>query len=197
MKTQNRFKPGPGLLVVLPAFVLLVACAPTPPATPFIAPRAATPTVIPVQGQTPVIPTLTPKPRATPSPTGTPPCTDDLAFVEDITIPDGTVVSPGASIDKQWRVQNNGTCNWDSRYRLKFAGGLELGATNEQALFPARAGSQAVLRIAFTAPSEPGTYSTAWQAIGPKGEPFGDPVFMEIIVQVEAELTVEIIEGTP
>lgn len=117
-----------------------------------------------------------------------------MAFVEDVTIPDGTVVTPGASIDKKWLVQNNGTCNWDSRYRLKFAGGLEMGAETEQALFPARAGSQATLRIAFTAPSEPGIYTTAWQAFNPDGEPFGDPVFMEINVQVEAELTVEIIE---
>lgn len=114
-----------------------------------------------------------------------------------MTIPDGTVVPPGASIDKQWLVQNNGTCNWDSRYRLKFVGGLEMGAVTEQALFPARAGSQATLRILFTAPSEPGTYTTAWQPIGPNGEPFGDPVFMEINVQVEAQITLEVIEATP
>jgi len=148
-----------------------------------------------VQGQTPVIPTLTPQPIATSSPTATPPCTDGLAFVEDVTIPDGTVVLPGASVDKQWLVQNNGTCNWDSRYRLRFAGGLEMGAAAEQALYPARAGSQATIRIVFTAPSEPGTYTTAWQAFNADGFSFGDPVFMEIIVQIEAEVTLEIIEG--
>ncbi len=195
MKAQNRFKPSRGLLVVLSALFLITACAPTPPPTPFIAPRAATPTLPLVQGNTPVIPTLTPQPRATASPTATPPCTDGLAFVEDITIPDGTVVSPGASIEKQWLVQNNGTCNWDSRYRLRFVGGLEMGAATEQALFPARAGSQATVRIIFTAPSEPGSYTTAWQAIAPDDQPFGDPVFMEIIVQVEAEVTLEVIDG--
>lgn len=197
MKTQNRFKLHLDLLAVLSVLILITACAPTPPPTPFIPPRAATPTIVLVQGQTPFIPTLTPQPKATSSSTATPPCSDGLAFVEDVTIPDGTVVSPGASIDKQWLVQNNGTCNWDSRYRLRFVGGLEMGATAEQALYPARAGSQATLRIVFTAPGEPGTYTTAWQAIDPNGQPFGDPVFMEIIVQIEAELTVEIIEGTP
>jgi hypothetical protein len=115
--------------------------------------------------------------------------------LEDLSFPDGTVVAPGASIDKQWRVQNSGTCNWDSRYRLRFAGGLNMGAATEQALFPARAGSQATIRIVFTAPSEPGTYSTAWQTFGPEGQSFGDPLFMEIIVQPEAEITLEIIEG--
>jgi len=105
------------------------------------------------------------------------------------------VVFPGASIDKQWLVQNNGTCNWDARYRLQFAGGLEMGAAAEQALYPARAGNQATIRIDFIAPSEPGTYSTAWQAINPDGEPFGDPVFMEIVVEPPAEITLEVIEG--
>jgi hypothetical protein len=195
MKAQNRSKPSRGSLVVLSALFLITACAPTPPPTPFIAPRAATPTQAFGQENTPAPPSVTPQPRATSSPTATPPCTDGFAFVEDITIPDGTVVSPGASIDKQWLVHNNGTCNWDSRYRLRFVGGLEMGAATEQALFPARAGSQATIRIIFTAPSEPGSYTTAWQATDPDGQPFGDPVFMEIIVQTEAEGTLEIIEG--
>jgi hypothetical protein len=196
MKAQNRFKPDPKLLAILLAFLLFPACAPTPTPTIFIPPRAATPTRPLVQGNTPVIPTNTPQPIATSSPTATPPCTDGLAFVEDVTIPDGTIVSPGASVDKQWLVQNNGSCNWDSRYRLRFVGGLDLGAATEQALFPARAGSQATIRIVFTAPGEPGTYTTAWQAFNADGISFGDPVFMEIIVQVEAEVTLEIIEGT-
>jgi len=134
-------------------------------------------------GETPVIPTSTLVPEPTTSPTATPPCTDGLAFVEDITIPDGTVVSPGASVDKRWLVQNNGSCNWDADYRLKFVGGLEMGATTEQALYPARGGAQATIRITFTAPTEPGTYTTAWQAVNPDGEPFGDAVFMEIVVE--------------
>jgi hypothetical protein len=183
MKPKKRLKPSPYLFAVLLVFFLNPACAPTPTPTPFIPPKAATPTVALVQGSTPVIPTSTPQPKTTASPTATPPCTHGLAFVEDETIPDGTEVSPGASVDKRWLVQNNGSCNWDSRYRLKFVGGLEMGAVSEQALYPARAGAQAIIRITFTAPSEPGTYTTAWQAVDPEGEPFGDPVFMEIVVE--------------
>jgi hypothetical protein len=170
------------LPVILLAVLSLSACAPAPPATPFIAPRAATPTQPQVLGATPVIPTSTPVPEPLASPTATLPCTDGLAFVEDITIPDGTTVSPGAAIDKRWLVQNNGSCNWDERYRLKFVGGNEMGATTEQALYPARSGAQATLRISFTAPSEPGEYTTSWQAVDPNGEPFGDAIFMTIQV---------------
>ena len=194
MDTRQRFKLRPYLLAFLLIFLLFPACAPTPTPTPFIAPKAPSPTQVFIEGNTPVIPTITPEPIPTSSPTPTPPCTDSLAFVQDLTIPDNTVVAPGESVDKQWLVQNNGSCNWDSRYRLRFVGGSEMSAATEQALFPARAGTQATIRITFTAPSEPGIYNTAWQAIDPFGEPFGDPVFMEITVQVEAQVTLEIIE---
>ena len=183
MNSQPRFKPLSSLIAIALALFLLPACVPTPPATPFIPPKASTPTQFLVQGATPIILTSTPQPEPVASPTATPPCMDDLAFVEDVTIPDGTTVSPGASIDKRWLVQNNGTCNWDARYRLKFVGGAEMGAATEQALYPARGGAQATIRITFTAPSEPGEYSTAWQAIDPNGEPFGIPIFMKIVVE--------------
>lgn len=196
MESRSRFKPRSNLLAFLLAFLLLPACTTTPTPTPFIPPRASTATLPPpVQRQTPVIPTATPQPIPTSSPTATPPCTDSLAFVQDVTIPDGTIVSPGASVDKQWLVQNNGTCNWDERYRLKFVGGSEMGVATEQALYPARAGTQATIRMTFIAPNDPGTYNTAWQAFGPYGQPFGDAIFMEIIVQPEAQVTLEVIDG--
>ncbi|NOY99184.1 MAG: hypothetical protein GXP40_08280, partial [Chloroflexi bacterium] len=112
-----------------------------------------------------------------------PQCNDDLRFIEDLTVPDGSIVPPAAKVDKRWLVENAGTCNWDGRYRLRLVAGPDLGAPAEQALYPARAGTQAMLRVVFTAPSEPGTYRSAWQAYGPAGEPFGDAVFVEIVVQ--------------
>ncbi len=195
MNIQHRFKLHPNLLAILLAFLLSPACAPTPTPTPFIPPKAPSPTqALIVEGKTPVIPTFTPEPIPTSSPTPTPPCTNGLAFVQDVSVPDGTMFSPGASVDKQWLIQNNGSCNWDSRYRLRFVGGSLMGAASEQALYPARAGTQATIRITFIAPGEPGIYNTAWQAIDAFGEPFGDPVFMEINVQVEAQVTLEIVE---
>jgi len=103
--------------------------------------------------------------------------------VEDLTIPDGSLIPAGQAIEKQWRVENIGTCDWDARYRLKLVDGFPpLGAVGEQALYPARAGTQAVLTINFTAPLKAGTYRTAWQAYSPDGTAFGDAVYMEIIV---------------
>jgi hypothetical protein len=115
-------------------------------------------------------------------PTPEPACTNALWFLQDITIPDGTEVSPGEKLDKRWLVQNAGTCNWDERYQVRLVAGPSMGIPQTQALFPARAGTEITLRMTFIAPDEPGTYRSAWQAYDPDGTPFGDPFFIEIVV---------------
>jgi len=114
--------------------------------------------------------------------TATPPCTNSLLFLQDLTIPDNTAVAAGSSLDKQWQVQNNGSCNWDSHYRLRLVGGDALGVPPEQALYPARSGAQVVLRIIFTAPTASGAYTSEWQAFDPQGNAFGDAFFIKIVV---------------
>jgi hypothetical protein len=162
-------------------FFTLGACAPKPAPTFFLPPTESLQLIpLPATQATAtssaiVVPTIL-------VPTPTPPCTDNLSYIQDLTIPDGTNVSSGQIIDKQWLVTNSGTCDWDARYRLKLVSGAELGAAIEQALYPARAGTQATLRILFTAPSDAGTYSSAWQAFGPEGTAFGDTIYIQIVV---------------
>ena len=115
--------------------------------------------------------------------TPTPSCVDALAFVSDVTFPDGSVVAPGEQLDKRWLVKNSGTCNWTNTYTLKLVSGLSLDGISSQALYPARGNNEAVIRMVFRAPSEPGTYRSAWQAYNSTGQAFGDPFFMEIVVQ--------------
>lgn len=117
------------------------------------------------------------------SPPATPECTNSLRFIEDLTIPDGSLVQPAEQLDKQWLVQNDGTCNWDSRYRLRLIGGPEMGAPVEQALYPARSNTQAIIRILLTAPQSAGVYQSAWQAYTPEGLPFGDAIYIKIVVE--------------
>jgi hypothetical protein len=174
-----RFSSGAYLLAVLFIIALLNACAPSAAPTFFIPPTES-PQIIPV---TAIIITALPTTIQTiiiPSPTPT--CTNNLTFVQDVTIPDGTNVQPNQPIDKQWLVTNSGTCNWDSRYRLKLISGDTMSAPSEQPLFPARAGAQAKLRILFTAPQETGTYQSTWQAVGPGGTTFGTVVSIQVIV---------------
>jgi hypothetical protein len=116
-------------------------------------------------------------------PTSTPLCTDNLTFISDVTIPDGTVVAPGSTLDKQWLVQNSGDCNWDASYHLRLISGNALGTSTDQVLYPARAGTQATLRILFTAPQEAGEYISEWQAFDPNGIAFGESFYIKIEVQ--------------
>jgi hypothetical protein len=149
--------------------------------TPFIPPTLESKT-----SSVPPYPTVTleeASPVITPLLAATLPCTNLLSYIEDETIPDGTEVAPNSLLDKRWKVKNSGSCNWDVSYRLNLIGGDALGISTEQALYPARAGSEIILQLEFTAPAESGTYSSSWQAYGPDGNPFGDMVYIEIVVK--------------
>ena len=39
-------------------------------------------------------------------------CVDKPVFVADVTIPDNTVIAPGTTFTKTWRVRNDGNCTW-------------------------------------------------------------------------------------
>ncbi len=157
----------------------LVACSTlsglrqAPAGTPFVPPTIA--------ASPPPTPTLAL--AMTPLPTVTPICQNNLTYLSDLTIPDGSEEKPGATIDKRWQVENSGTCNWDEHYHLKLINDQALGAPEDQALYPARAGTKATIRILFTAPTTPGAYRSAWQAYAPDGQPFGDPIYIQITVK--------------
>ena len=75
----------------------LVACGepPTPYRPPTIA-AYATPPIQPTG-----TPTSTPVPVEVQPPIATPVCTNNLTYVDDLSIPDGTVVHPGDVLDKE------------------------------------------------------------------------------------------------
>jgi len=174
-------------ILILALAWTLPACAPSATPTPFRPPSdAASPATLPTGpsagAATPIVSftqAFTPAPIQV---TAAPPCENNLTFLLDLTYKDNTVVLPGQSIDKQWLVQNNGSCNWDSRYRLRFISGESLGAPEDLPLYPARSGARITLRIEFTAPTAPGSYQSAWQALSPDGTLFGDTVYIQIVV---------------
>ncbi len=169
------------ILVALSVF----ACSPAPTPTPFRPPTEQPPLIEPTLIIQPtkevVIVQSTPQPTIIPT-TNPADCTNDLSFVSDVTLPDNTFVTYGSTMDKQWLVQNTGTCNWDSSYRLRHLGGADLGAAEEAMLYPARAGQQATIEILFTAPFTDGVYESAWQAYDPNGNPFGQPIYIRVTV---------------
>ena len=166
--------------------ILLCACSPAPASTPFRPPTAEAPLIEPtfLIQPTQEILVIESTPLPTIFPTANPAdCVNNLTFLEDLTIPDNMFATFGLALDKQWLVENSGTCNWNAAYRLRNVGGAALGAPGEIALYPARAGTQATLRILFTAPFAEGVYESAWQAMDANGSPFGDPIYIRVAVQ--------------
>jgi hypothetical protein len=106
------------------------------------------------------IPTL---PAATlpPAASATPVC-DQAQFVRDVTIPDGSQISAGASFTKTWRLRNAGACNW-SGYTLVFDSGEQMGATSPQTIGSVAPGQEVDISINFTAPATAGTYRSYWR----------------------------------
>ena len=169
--------------IVIPLLLVTIglsACAQQ--STPYRPPSPAFHATQTVQAS--ATPTSTRQTTETQLPTATSACSNNLTFLETISIPDGTIVHPGELVDKRWLVQNSGSCNWDDHYRLRSITGTDLNAPVELALYPARSGAKANLRLLFTAPTEPGGYQSTWQAYDPQGQPFGDPLYIQIIVDV-------------
>lgn len=140
-------------------------------------------------------PTETPRPPATPTPPSTPtptpvpptptspPCNKlSAAFEADVTVPDGTQFQPGQSFDKTWRIRNDGDCPWGEGYKLAFASGSKMGAPDSASLPPTKPGETADVTVKMTAPQKGGTYSSFWQAVDDKGQPFGQKIFVKIVV---------------
>ncbi len=116
--------------------------------------------------------TATPIPTATATPV---PC--NLAtFVSDVTIPDNTLMSPGQTFQKTWRLKNIGTCTWTSGYQLVFDTGDPLGvpAGYAQSLTSGTVapGQTVDLSVNLTAPAVKGTYQGFWKLREPGGAYF-------------------------
>jgi len=110
-----------------------------------------------------------------PSPTSTPePCIDRLRFITDVTIPDGSYLSPGAGFEKTWRLLNAGTCTWTPEYALvfdsgdSFQGDPAIPLTTQ--IVP---GSTVDLSIDLIAPQSDGSYEGYWMLRNDGGTHFG------------------------
>jgi hypothetical protein len=107
--------------------------------------------------------------------------------VSDVTMPDGTVVEPGETFTKIWRIRNTGTCAWDEadgEYTWVFTGGYQMGGPDEIPISgTVDPGGEYDVEIVLTAPTTPGEYRGNWQLYDPSGNPFGVPYWVLIEVQ--------------
>ena len=146
---------------------------PAPPATLTALP-ALTPTATPFN-----------QPPPTTSPTG---C-DKASFVSDVTVPDGTIFSPGAAFTKTWRLKNAGRCAWTTAYKILFYSGEQMGApTSVNLPWNTAPGATVDITVNMIAPTSTGKYRGYWILSNASGALFGigtnaaNPIWVEINV---------------
>ena len=128
---------------------------------------------------TPVpVPTPTP-PAVAPTPG---PCYNSMQYVADLSIPDWTVINPGQHFTKSWRINNNGTCAWDSTYRLVFVQGTAMGGAPAVIQGVVNPGANYDISVGLTAPTTPGFYQGWWQMVNGQNVAFGPRIWVAITV---------------
>jgi hypothetical protein len=155
---------------------------PKPPLPTLLEPVQEQPVVEPVQQN--------PEPIFTAAPVSSDAPCDRALFVDDITIPDNSVMAPGNAFTKTWRLQNDGSCTWTSGYSIVFDSGEGLDGPTTVAINKDVPPGQAIdISVNLKAPSSPDTYRSNWKIRNPSGDTFGlgnenDPFW--VIIKVEA-----------
>jgi hypothetical protein len=153
---------------------------PTPTWTATVIPPTNTP-----------IPTNTPQPTATrtPAPSPTPiPC-NLVGFIRDVTVPDGSLFTPGSTFSKVWRIKNIGSCPWTKNYELVYYSGDKMqGASVTTFNTRVEPGEWIDVGVTLTAPATSGKYLGYWLLRTVDGKLFGmgsdadEPFWVEIRV---------------
>jgi hypothetical protein len=122
-------------------------------------------------------------------------CMDDMTFIADVTVPDGTVFGPNEPFTKTWQLQNAGSCDW-SGYQIVFLDGEPMG-TMAQDIPDMPAGEVFDLSIEMTAPGGAGDYTGRWQVVSPEGYSLGTVTCVITVEGAAAEESGEEPEGEP
>ncbi len=118
-------------------------------------------------------------------------CVDGMAYVADLSMNDNNMTNPpqlfpGQTFRKGWRLQNIGTCTWDSSYALTYVNGNSpLASMSGSPVFvqgQVQPGGIYDFWVDLVAPVVPGTYQGFWSMRGSSGTLFGQRVWVGITV---------------
>lgn len=129
--------------------------------------------------------TLTMSVLSTPGIIGTPlGLCDDAIWVSDVTISDGSVMTPGQDFLKTWKVRNTGDCTWGAGYTILYGGYNDKMSGIPAAIpTPVIPNQEVDVSVQFKAPTKVGEYLSAWRMGNPRGYAFGQFFFVKIIVR--------------
>ena len=138
----------------------------------------------PVPTPVPTLAPSAPTPTFVPTPVG---CVDGMRFISDLSFSDGNGtffpdVNPNQSFRKGWRIQNSGTCTWNSTYSLRFVSGTQMNGQNTAVQGNVAPGQNFDMWVDLVAPSQPGQYQGIWQMFNGRNLAFGQRIWVMVEV---------------
>ncbi|KAF9433278.1 hypothetical protein BGZ76_009668 [Entomortierella beljakovae] len=143
-----------------------------------------------------ISPPLVPVKDNIPSPIDTSKLTPipDAIFVKDINLHDGTVIQAGSQFLKIWEMFNPGPNEWAKDTVVQFVGGDRMFTdADADVKLPSfkiplpGVGKSDCVTADLKAPSQPGRYISYWRLVEPSGEPFGQRIWCDILVEEYSE----------
>ena len=117
----------------------------------------------------------------------------NMALVRDVSIPSGTVMTPGQTFTKTWQIANTGTCSWLYSYSLVFGSGERMSGNgyrlSSRINVPVPAGEWRQVSVDLEAPQQNGTYTGTWRLANGDGSVFGAPLGVSIVVKKNPDPT--------
>lgn len=121
---------------------------------------------------------------------------DCSQFVEDLSFPDGTLVSPRARFEKRWLLRNAGTVRWRGRMLERIgstAGPGLLSSPHRVPIADTRPGETAEVAVSLQAPEHEGTTIAYWQMVDADGhecfpDRYADGMYCVVVVRDDAPL---------
>jgi hypothetical protein len=158
--------------------------------------EAPTITPTPAYTDTPV-PTKTPK-QSTPPQTPVTPTVSlckNMAYVADVTIPDGTQLAVGQAFTKTWTIQNTGTCEWTTTFKLVYSYGDLMSGQTVSLAKAVPAGEKTDISVNLKVPNMSGKLAGYWVLVDENGQHFGS--ILTVVINVSTPSSTPTGTATP
>jgi len=104
-------------------------------------------------------------------------------IVDDLSLPDGTVVGSNHRVTKMWRMKNSGSVAWPVPFMLTHVSGDFLGIGTLLFQEVVEPGATFDIFAEFVVPSNPGRHISYYRLCSADGQEFGNRLWIDIIVE--------------
>ena len=108
---------------------------------------------------------------------------DNAIWAADISVQDGTQMSPGQNFEKTWLVKNTGTCTWGEGYHLIYGYDEKMNGQARPLPKIVSPNETVEVTVVFTAPLNAGEYKSYWRMANTAGANFGEFLYVSIVVR--------------